>query len=131
MLYPVYIHKDKESAYGLSFPDFDGCISAADEWVDVPRMAQEAVELHFEGEHFKIPHASKPDDWLDDERYQGGFWLLLEIDLGKLNSKTVRINISMSEKLVLEVDAMAKSRHQSRSAFLAAGAEKLLHQMSV
>ena len=28
MLYPVYVHKDQDSAYGLTFPDFEGCFSA-------------------------------------------------------------------------------------------------------
>ena len=31
MLYPVYVHKDPDSAYGVTFPDFPGCFSAADE----------------------------------------------------------------------------------------------------
>ena len=54
MLYPVYVHKDEGSAYGLTFPDFPGCFSAADELADLSRMAQEAVELHFDGEAFDI-----------------------------------------------------------------------------
>jgi hypothetical protein len=31
MLYPVYVHKDPDSAYGVTFPDFPGCFSAAAE----------------------------------------------------------------------------------------------------
>lgn len=50
MLYPAYVHKDKGSAYGLTFPDFPGCFSAADELADLSRMAQEAVEVHLDGE---------------------------------------------------------------------------------
>lgn len=41
---PVYIHKDADTAYGVTFPDFPGCFSAADEMADLPRMAQEAVD---------------------------------------------------------------------------------------
>lgn len=30
MLYVAFIHRDKEPGFGISFPDFPGCISAGD-----------------------------------------------------------------------------------------------------
>ena len=127
MLYPVYVHKDEDTAYGLTFPDFEGCFSAADEMQDIQRMAQEAVELHFDGEDLKLPKPSSPEQWLGDERFQDGFWLLIDIDTSKINTKSVRINVSMSESLVKHIDAVAKRQHLSRSAFLAKSAELALH----
>ncbi len=47
--YIVIIHKDKNSAYGMSFPDAPGCFSAADEMIDLFANAQEALELWYEG----------------------------------------------------------------------------------
>jgi predicted RNase H-like HicB family nuclease len=45
MLFPVYVHVgDKDHAHGVTIPDLPGCFSAADEWEDLPRMVQEAVE---------------------------------------------------------------------------------------
>lgn len=85
MLYPVYVHKDEDTAYGLTFPDFEGCFSAADEMQDIQRMAQEAVELHFDGEDSKLPKPSSPEQWLGDERFQDGFWLLIDIDTSKIS----------------------------------------------
>ncbi|WP_347454046.1 type II toxin-antitoxin system HicB family antitoxin [Acinetobacter sp. ANC 7454] len=128
MLYPVYVHKDEDTAYGLTFPDFEGCFSAADEMQDIQRMAQEAVEVHFDGEDIPLPTPSSPEQWLNDERFEGGFWLLVDIDTAKVNTKSVRINISMPEALVKRIDAMAKKQHLSRSAFLAKSAEMALHQ---
>lgn len=127
MLYPVYVHKDQDSAYGLTFPDFEGCFSAADDLQDLERMAQEAVELHFEGEDMPLPQPSSPEQWIGDDRFEGGYWLLLNIDTSKINSKSVRINISMPEALVKRIDQAAKKQHLSRSAFLAKSAEKALH----
>lgn len=127
MLYPVYVHKDEDTAYGLTFPDFEGCFSAADEMQDIQRMAQEAVELHFDGEDLKLPEPSSPEQWLGDKRFQDGFWLLIDIDTSKINTKSVRINVSMSESLVKRIDAVAKRQHLSRSAFLAKSAELALH----
>ena len=37
------VHKDPDSAYGISFPDAPGCFSAADEMDDVFAMAEEAL----------------------------------------------------------------------------------------
>ena len=40
MLYPVYVHPgDADHAHGVTFPDFPGCFSAADDWSDLPAAA--------------------------------------------------------------------------------------------
>ncbi|HSH57919.1 MAG TPA: type II toxin-antitoxin system HicB family antitoxin [Halomonas sp.] len=128
MLYPVYVHKDADSAYGITFPDFPGCFSAADELADLPRMAQEAVEVYFEGEEMAIPSPSAPEDWQDDERFQGGYWMLLDIDLSRVSTRAVRVNVSLPECLVARIDEAAEARHLSRSAFLALAAQREMAQ---
>lgn len=47
--YIVIVHKDENSAYGMTFPDAPGCFSAADEIDDLFAMASEALELWGEG----------------------------------------------------------------------------------
>jgi predicted RNase H-like HicB family nuclease len=37
------VHKDAESAYGITFPDAPGCFSAADDLDDVFAMAEQAI----------------------------------------------------------------------------------------
>jgi hypothetical protein len=56
----------------------------------------------------KLPKPSSPEQWLSDERFQDGFWLLIDICTSKINTKSVRINISMSESLVKRIDVVAK-----------------------
>ena len=126
MLYPVYVHKDEGSAYGLTFPDFPGCFSAADELADLPSMAREAVEVYFDGEDMEIPAPSVPEQWATDERFEGGYWMLVEIDLAKIRSRPVRLNVSLPEHLVTRIDNYAKTHHLSRSGFLAKAAEREL-----
>ncbi len=126
MLYPLYVHHDPGSAYGGIFPDFPGCFTAADELADLPRMAQEAVEAFFEGEDMEIPPPSEIDRWMDDEDLQGGFWLLVEIDLAQVNAKPVRLNISLPAHLVQRIDRAAEAEHMSRSGFLARAAQKAM-----
>lgn len=124
MLYPLYVHKEEGTAYGGTFPDFPGCFTAADELAGLPAAAQEAVEAHFGLDDDPIPAATTPEQWLGHEDYTGGFWLLVDVDLAKVRSKAIRLNISLPENLVQRIDAAAKSRGQSRSAFLAIAAER-------
>lgn len=126
MLYPMYVHHEAGSAYGATFPDFPGCFAAADEIQDLTKAAQEAVEAHFGADSDPIPAPTSPDVWANDEDYQGGFWMMVDIDLSKVRSKAVRLNITLPERLVQSIDAYAASHHLSRSAFLASAAERAM-----
>jgi len=126
MLYPLYVWKDSNSAYGGTFPDFPGVHTAADELHDLPAMAQEAVEAMYEGDDVEIPAASDIEKLKDDPDFQGGFWMMVEIDLYKINTKPVRINISLPESLLHDIDLAAKAQHLTRSGFLAQAALKAM-----
>jgi len=51
----------------------------------------------------------------------------VDIDLAKVSSKAMRLNISLPERLVVQIDAAAQARRLTRSAFLALAAE---HEMA-
>ena len=127
MLYPIYVHTAPGSAYGAIFPDFPGCFTASDDLANLPSSAQEAFEAHYGADEDPIPPASTPEQWVDDPDYQGGFWLLVDIDPSKIRSRAVRLNISLPENLVARIDTAAKGLGQSRSAFLAKAAEQQLN----
>jgi predicted RNase H-like HicB family nuclease len=129
MLYPVYVCKEAGSAYGATVPDMPGVNTAADELEDLPAMVQEAAELMFDGESEGPKAPSAIEQWANDENYTGGFWMLLDIDLSKLSTKAVRLNISLPENLVHRIDVVAKKRHLSRSAFLASLAQMELQRI--
>jgi predicted RNase H-like HicB family nuclease len=128
MLYPIYVHKDADSAYGAIFPDFPGCFAGADELQELPAAAQEAVEAHFYGEAEPVPCPSAPEVWKGDRQFQGGYWMLVDIDLSRVNNKAVRLNISLPQSLVSRIDVMARARRLSRSAFLALAAEREMQE---
>ena len=125
-LYPAVLERGPRGAFGAWFPDFPGCFAGADKLQDLPAAAQEAVEAHFHGETEPIPHPSVPEDWAGDEQFQGGYWMLVEIDLSRVNARAVRLNVSLPQGLLARIDAVAQARRMSRSAFLALAAE---HEM--
>lgn len=130
MLYPVYVHQNENSAFGAIVPDLPGVHSAADALEDLPRMIQEAVELMY-GDEPKGPPGPSPVNQLRRKRqYKDGFWMLVDIDLSRINTRAVRLNISLPENLVGKIDSAAAARRMSRSAFLAMAAEHALREGS-
>lgn len=120
MLYPVYVHMGNDTtAHGVTFPDFEGCFAAADDWADLPTAIQEAVEAHFFGESSPIPAPTPLEELTDNPEYQGGVWLLADVDLSRINSKPIRLNISLPANLVHQIDAYAQTHQMTRSGFLA------------
>jgi predicted RNase H-like HicB family nuclease len=45
--FSALIHKDPDSAYGLSFPDLPGVFAAAESWDGIAAAAAEALDLWF------------------------------------------------------------------------------------
>lgn len=129
MLYPVYVHPgDEQHAHGVTIPDFPGCFSAADRWEDLPAKVQEAVEVYCDGEDLDIPAPTPWETLAGRADYQGGVWLLADIDLTRLRARSVRLNVSLPEALVRRIDAYAKAQHMSRSGFLAKAAAEALER---
>lgn len=123
MLYPVYVHLgDEGTAHGVTIPDFPGCFAAADEWQGLPAAVQEAVEAHFHGEPDAVPAPSAMEELARSPDYQGGVWMLVDVDLAKIESRPVRLNISLPEHVVKRIDAWAEQRGMTRSGFLAQAA---------
>ena len=44
--YIAVVHKDPNSDFGVSFPDFPGCITAGTTLDEAQKMAHEALTLH-------------------------------------------------------------------------------------
>ena len=127
MLFPVYVQTgDETHAHGVEVPDFPGCFSAADSWDDLAGSIQEAVELYCEDEDMVVPSPSSLEKLMASLNYQGGIWMMVDIDTGKLKTKSIRLNVSLPEGLLRRIDDEAKSRHMSRSAFLAMSAQREL-----
>ncbi len=122
MRYPIVIHKDESSSYGVTVPDLPGCFSGSDTMDGVFEAAQEAVACHIEGilmdgepipeQKPLVEHQANPD-------YAGGIWALVDVDLSKLSGKATRINVTMPARVLAIADEAAVREGESRSALLA------------
>lgn len=121
-LYPVVIHKDKKSAFGVIIPDLPGCFSAGSTLDDALRNVQEAVEVHLRGEDI-APEPSELDRWKSDPDYRDAYAIaLVPVDLSFMNDATVRVNITARKSELAIVDRAAKRAHMDRSAYLVVSA---------
>jgi len=121
MKYPIVIHKDPKSDYGVTIPDLPGCFSAGSTIEEAMNMAQEAAECHIEGlliDSEPIPVPSEIEIHKDNPQFREGLWALIEVDISKLSLKSKRINITMPERLIRTVDQYAKRYGSSRSGLL-------------
>ena len=53
---------------------------------------------------------------------KGGMWGLVDVDLSKLSGKAKRINVTLPERILTQVDSYAESQGLTRSGFLAQAA---------
>jgi predicted RNase H-like HicB family nuclease len=129
MIYPIVIHKDKDSDYGVTVPDLPGCFSAGTSLDDALNMAKEAIELHLEGliEEGSVPptprtiesHQKNPD-------CRGGTWALVNVDSTILRIHAKRVNVTIPQRVLDAVDRTAAAQNDTRSGLLTKAATTYL-----
>lgn len=129
MLFPVVVHKDENSDYGVTIPDMPGCFTAGTTLNEAINNIQEAAECHYVDES-ELPVASSLERFVNDSEYAGGIWVMVNIDLAKLKVKAKRVNITMPENLLHEIDRYAEQYHMTRSGLLAQAAGEYIHRKS-
>jgi predicted RNase H-like HicB family nuclease len=129
MHYVAFIHTDDAPGFGVSFPDFPGCIAQGDSIEEALSMAREALAFHVEGmredgeaipqprDIKQIENSADLAEWRRDATLA---YVPLIVDLGSPK----RVNISIDPGLLNAIDDAARSRGMNRSAFLASAARK-------
>ncbi|MFH1966020.1 MAG: type II toxin-antitoxin system HicB family antitoxin [Acidobacteriota bacterium] len=127
--YIAIVHKDSRSDFGVSFPDFPGCISAGQSVDEAKDMAQESLALHMQGmieDGDQLPTPSKLEDLMADTNYADAIAYLV-VTVPDEKPRTVRVNISVPERTLKQIDAAAKKWGMSRSSFLVHLAQNVIH----
>jgi predicted RNase H-like HicB family nuclease len=121
MNYPVVLHKDPDSDYGVTVPDLPGCFSAGRTMDEAVAMAKEAIELHLEGivaDGQAIPRPTEIERHQRNPEFRGGTWAIVSIDQANLRLRAKRINITIPERVLGAIDRFAEEHGETRSGLL-------------
>ncbi len=123
------VHKEKNSAFGVQFPDVPGCFSASDDMDHVVNNATEALSLWAEDATPPVPRSieeiiSETD--IAADLAAGAF--LISVPLTENDTRVVSANISMERGMLKAIDTAAKRRKLTRSAFLAQAARNEINR---
>ncbi|NIA11285.1 MAG: ribbon-helix-helix protein, CopG family [Nitrospiraceae bacterium] len=129
--YIAIVHKEAKSDFGVSFPDFPGCITAGKNIDEAKDMAQEALTLHIQGmleDGDQSPVPSRLEDIMSDPDYANAIAYLV-VSVPDAKPRTVRVNVTVPEMTLKEIDAVAKKRGMSRSSFLVHAAQNAIQSI--
>lgn len=121
------IHKDAESDYGVSFPDFPGVVTAGSSLDEARALAEEALAFHVEGlieDGEAIPEPTSLEDVMNDPDHRDAVAILVALRTD--TRKTVRVNITLPEDTLAEIDRFATAHGYTRSGFLTQAARKAM-----
>ena len=129
--YIAIVHKETKSDFGVSFPDFPGCITAGKNIDEAKDMAQEALILHIHGmleDGEQLPVPSQLEDIMSDPDYANAIAYLV-VSVPDARPRTVRVNVTVPEMTLKQIDAAAKKRGMSRSSFLVHAAQNAIQSI--
>ncbi len=130
--YIALIHKESDSDFGVSFPDFPGCVTAGKTIDEAKDMAQEALSGHIKvmnefGE--EMPEPTNLDKIVSSSDSSDAIaFFILTIQAKK--PKKIRVNITLPEEDLNQIDSFAKQQGMTRSAFLLKAAQETIQTQS-
>ena len=126
--YIAIVHKEAKTDFGVSFPDFPGCITAGKNIDEAKDMAQEALTLHIQGmleDSEQLPDPSRLEEIMGDPDYANAIAYLV-VSVPDAKPRTIRVNVTVPEMTLKQIDAAAKKRGMSRSSFLVHAAQNAI-----
>ncbi|EDN67662.1 conserved hypothetical protein [Beggiatoa sp. PS] len=136
MHFPIVIHKDSDSDYGVTVPDLPGCFSAGATLDEVLAYAQESILCHLEGmlmDGETIPLPKTIEEHHQNPDYLDGIWALISIAPSKISRQSKSIQITLPEKIIFQLDKYAEQQGETRSSLLAQAAVEYIstHQSKI
>jgi predicted RNase H-like HicB family nuclease len=125
--YIALIHKDAGSDYGVSFPDLPGCVTAGVDLDDARRMAEEALALHLAGmaeDEEPVPEPSSLEAVMAERENRDAVAILVRAP--PATAKAVRVNMTVPEDELKQIDKFAAGHGYTRSGFLSYAAKRAI-----
>lgn len=115
MLFPVIVHKDSDSDYGITIPDFPGVFSGGPTLEEALHNVHEALEMWFcDDEVCRLPAPSPLERVFASEDAQTGAVVMVEVDPSAFgNSINGTAPIIVPLELRDRIDAAALKKGQS------------------
>jgi len=125
--YVGLIHKDSSSDYGVSFPDFPGAVTAGTTLDEARALAEEVLSFHIDGmikDGEAIPEPSSLERVMADLENRDGVAILVSVKTDA--RKAVRVNVTLPEDVLDQIDRYAESHGFTRSGFLTQAAKRMM-----
>lgn len=132
MSYAIAVIHEEKGVYGISFPDFPGCVSTAKSIDEAIFKGGQALGLHVagmveDGEPLPILRSVaqlRADPEFEDD-FENATIAAVPVEFPR---RAVRVNISIDKGLLERVDRAAESAGQSRSAYLVEAAKRRISE---
>ncbi len=125
--YIALIHKEADSDFGVSFPDFPGCATLGSTLDEARANAAEALLLHIEGmaeDKAEIPAPSDLEAIMSNRENRDAVAVMIE---GPARApRTVRVNITLPEDALAEIDTFAEKSGTTRSGLIAVATRRFI-----
>lgn len=111
---------DPDGGVSAWFPDVPGCAIAADSFAELVAIASSVLAAHLDGEPLPEPRPMETlrlDPEVAEETARGA--ALLAVTPVLVERRTVKANLALDAGLLRAIDAVAKARGLTRSAFIA------------
>jgi predicted RNase H-like HicB family nuclease len=121
--YIALIHKEPGSDYGVSFPDFPGCITAGTTVDEARRITEKVLVFHIAGlleDGKTVPQPSRLEDVMADPENREAVAIFVPV------RKRVRVNITVPADILAEIDRYAEGHGLTRSDFLTQAVKRAL-----
>ncbi len=126
MKYPVAIHHEDGSAYGVTVPDIPGCFSAGDTFDEALLNTEEAILGHIEilaEDENTAPLATSIEAHRRNPDFEDAVWGFIDVDVTPFLGKGEKINVTLPSFIIRKIE---KAGVKNRSKFLAEAALKAL-----
>lgn len=121
MRYPIVIHKDPDSDYGVTVPDLPGCFSGGDTLDEAVAMAYEAITGHLETmliEGLPIPELRSLQEHQADPDFADGIWALVDVDISNISVEMSQVSLEFPVPVLAMIDEIAAKERETRSELL-------------
>jgi predicted RNase H-like HicB family nuclease len=129
--YIAFAHHGGRAGWGISFPDFPGCVSAADTFAEVIEQGAQALRFHVEGmieDGYSIPQPRQIEALLADPEIAADLTgaIVTLVPLLPPRARPLRVNVVIDANLLSAIDQTAKRLGLNRSEFLSEAARRML-----